>query len=187
MEAGLAQFMLQPASVANCGAHLAWQSGFPSHVSHKIQSGALPLPLYLPLLQFHLIRLGSDYSAWLHCTLFSHVGRFHDPGICDICSVGPSNKVGIFVYYSYIHARIGKIWGVELYSGARCARITIHSKNIGKKHFLSQYCSLESLWSITTLSLKLFTIFLLFKLALFIIRTSISFFLFSKFLPLKLR
>ena len=35
-------------------------------------------------------------------TLFTHVNQFHDLGICQLYYVGPSSKVGKFIYYSYI-------------------------------------------------------------------------------------
>ena len=51
---------------------------------------------------------------WTSITLLSHVGRFHDLGICQFYFVGLSNKVGLFIYHSYIQADL-EIW-VELYS-----------------------------------------------------------------------
>ena len=38
-------------------------------------------------------------------TLFTCMGRFHDPGTCQFCFVRPLNKARIFFYYPYI--RVG--------------------------------------------------------------------------------
>ena len=105
-------------------------------------------------------------------TLFSHVGQFHDLGICHLNSISPSNKPGIFVYYSYIQAQLENLGGVIL--PTLCARSIVRPSNICKKNLFIP------LLFIATLSLKistLFTIFLLIKLAIFIIRTGVSFFL----------
>ena len=45
-------------------------------------------------------------------TLLSHVDWFHDLGICRLYFVGLLDKVGTFVYYSYIH--IGNLGAVIL-------------------------------------------------------------------------
>ena len=65
--------------------------------------------------------------------------------------MGP-RKLGIFVYYSYMEVELGKLGGVLLL--ALCIEITIHRRNIHKKHCSSQYYSLELLL-ISTLSLKI--------------------------------
>ena len=41
-------------------------------------------------------------------------GRFHDLGICQSYSMGPSNKLNIFIYYSYIQVEFGNSGGVIL-------------------------------------------------------------------------
>jgi len=92
--------------------------------------------------------------------------------------MGPLIKVRIVIQCSYIHAELGNTGGVILL--ALCIGITIHPNNSHMKHISSQYYSLEKL-SIATPSLEMATLFTIFLLALFIIRTNISFFLFSKF------
>ena len=44
--------------------------------------------------------------------LFIHVGQFHDPRIYQLYYVDPSNKRGIFVYYSYIQVELGSLGGI---------------------------------------------------------------------------
>ena len=100
---------------------------------------------------------------------------------------GPSNKLGTLVYYSYTHSELGNLGGVILM--ILCPKIIVHPKNICKIHCSSLYYSIYILL-IEGPSLKiptLFTILFLFKLALFIIHTGVSFFLFSKFPSMKVR
>lgn len=91
---------------------------------------------------------------------------FHGPGLCRIYYLGPWNKVKISVYYSFIHTDIWK-FGWNYTPG------TIHSTD-----YSSQYPLLIPVfihWKIllvTRLSLETPT--------LFMIRTGISFFSFSK-------
>ena len=101
---------------------------------------------------------------------------------------GASNKVRVFVFYSYVQANTWKF-------GQSYAPNIIH-----RIHYSSQYYSHER-FSFSVLFIKntihsntitrntnnisLFTMFLLFVPALFIICTGINFFLFSKFLPMK--
>ena len=47
-------------------------------------------------------------------TLVSHVGLFYDHGICQLYYVGPMNKLGIFINYSYIPVELGNVGGVIL-------------------------------------------------------------------------
>jgi hypothetical protein len=70
---------------------------------------------------------------------------------------------------------------------ALCAWNIVRPENILRKHCSSQfnYLKLLLLASLSLKILTLFTIFLLIILALFIIRTGVSYFLFSKFLPIK--
>ena len=85
--------------------------------------------------------------------------------------MAPKNKVRIFLYYSYILAKVVVVGGVILL--ALCARVIVHP-NI----FMVE------------LSLKLstlFTIFLFFIPSLFIVCNGVSFFLFYKFLPMKVK
>ena len=120
-------------------------------------------------------------------TLFSHVGRFHDPRICQLYSMGLSNKLGMSIYYSHIQAKLGNLGGVIL--SALCVGITVHPRYIHMKHYLSPYCSFEILLIIER-SLEIptpFTIFLRIKQALFITCNVVSSFLFFKFLPMKKR
>ena len=56
--------------------------------------------------------------------LCSHVGRFHDPGICQLYFVSPSNKLEMFVHIHIFRLNLG-IW-VELYSHDLCTRIIVH-------------------------------------------------------------
>ena len=133
------------------------------------------------------------------------MGWFHDPRICQLSFVGPLNK---WDYSSTIHIfKLNlEIW-VELYSWYYSQKLLfipkkdshktlfipkifvgniVHSKNICRRYCSSHNYSLKSLF-ITSLSLKiltLFTLFLLFKLALFIICVGISILLFSKFLTM---
>ena len=50
----------------------------------------------------------------------------------ELYSMGPSNKVGIFVDISYVQAKLGILGGVIL--RALCAWITVHPNNISTKH-----------------------------------------------------
>jgi hypothetical protein len=54
-------------------------------------------------------------------TFFSHVGRFHDPRICQLYFAGPSNKMEIFVILHTFRPNLD-IW-VELYSLHYCMRM----------------------------------------------------------------
>ena len=76
-------------------------------------------------------------------TLYIHVSQFHNPRLCQIYSMGPSNKLGTFIYYSYIHALLGNVGGIILL--ALCTRITIHPNNIHTKNCSSQYYYLKLL------------------------------------------
>ena len=62
--------------------------------------------------------------------IVNHVGQFHDPGICQLYSTYPSNKLGIFHYYPYIQAELQNSGGVIF--PTRRARSTIHPYNIHK-------------------------------------------------------
>ena len=59
-------------------------------------------------------------------TLFSHVARFHDHGICQLYFVGPSNKQRISVYYSYIQAELGNLGGIIL--PTLCTRMIVPTR-----------------------------------------------------------
>jgi hypothetical protein len=48
----------------------------------------------------------------LYITVINHVGRFHDPRICQLYSMGSSSKVRIFVYYSCWTWKFG--WSILL-------------------------------------------------------------------------
>ena len=110
-------------------------------------------------------------------TLFGHVSQFYDHEICHLYPVY-SNKLIIVGHYSYIQAALGNLSGVIL--PTLCVWITIHPENIRRKH-CSSHDYFMKLLLLAALSLKiptLFIIFLLFKLALFIICTDISFIFF---------
>ena len=64
------------------------------------------------------------FRVELDITLFSHVGRFHDLGICQLYYVGPLNKTRVFLYYSCIQVQLGNLGGVMLL--ALCIGIIIH-------------------------------------------------------------
>lgn len=110
----------------------------------------------------------------LYITLINHVGRFHDPRICQLHYVGSSNKVRIFVQYSYIHANTWEFGWSYIYG-------IIHMNRY------SSWCYSLHISFITTLSLKLPTLFTIFIWALFIICININLFLFSKFLFMSVR
>ena len=61
---------------------------------------------------------------FMYVTIFSHVGWFHDPRICQLYFVGPSKKLGIFIYYSYIQTKLGNLGEVVLL--APSTRIIVH-------------------------------------------------------------
>ena len=95
------------------------------------------------------------------------MGRFYDLNISQLYYVETLNNVGIFNYYSYIHANIGSL-----------SVVTLHN-TIRNKHCSSRYYSLKLIF-IAMLSLektntihKIHTIHTN-SLTLFIIRTSIS-------------
>jgi hypothetical protein len=121
--------------------------------------------------------------------LFNHVGRFHDLGIWQLYSVGPSNKCKIFFYYVYIQVELRNLGGYIL------PRHYVHELLFIPWIFTKHYSSFipllfHKLLSIEALSSKIltmFTIFLLFKLAQFIICTNVNFNMFSKFLPMKVK
>ena len=52
-------------------------------------------------------------TKFMVITLFNHVGWFHDLAIGQLYSACPSNKPGIFVYYSYIQAELANLGGVR--------------------------------------------------------------------------
>ena len=116
------------------------------------------------------------------------MGQFHDLGIYKLCYVPPpQDKLGLFVYYSYIHVELGNLGGVIL--PVLCARSVIHLMTTRKKHYSSQ-CYSFNILLIATMSLKipkLFTTFLLFNLTLFFNHIGVNFFLFSKFLTMKIK
>ena len=61
-------------------------------------------------------------------TLLNHVGWFRDHGICQSYFLGPSNKVGVFIYYLYIRAELGNLGRVILLT--LCAGSIAHPNNI---------------------------------------------------------
>ena len=81
----------------------------------------------------------TNYHILSFITLVNHVGGFHDLGICHLYSVGPSNNLGIFLYYSYIEVEPRNLGGVML--PALCVGVIIHPKNIRMKHCSSHYLS----------------------------------------------
>ena len=52
------------------------------------------------------------------------MSRFHDHEICQLYSMAPKNKVRIFLYYSYILAKVVDLGGVILL--ALCAEVIVH-------------------------------------------------------------
>ena len=48
-------------------------------------------------------------------TLVSCVGEFHDPRICQLYYVGPSNMLEIFPYYLHIELEHGNLGGVGVH------------------------------------------------------------------------
>ena len=74
----------------------------------------------------------------------------------SINHVGSSNKMGIFVYYSYIQTKLGNLGGVIL--PTLCIGIIIHPKNIHGKHYSSCYYSLRNSYihSITIIEIEHF-------------------------------
>jgi hypothetical protein len=97
-------------------------------------------------------------------TLFSHVSMFYDPRICSLYSIDPRKQQEKCVYYSYIEVDTWKVWWSY-------TRGIIHIN-----HCSSQYISHETL-----------LIPVLFIRALFIVLTSVNFFLFFEFIPMKVR
>ena len=97
----------------------------------------------------------------------------------------PQTKWETFVYYSYIQVELD-VGGVIL--PTLCARIIVHPMNFHKKQCSSQCYSLKLLLRALLMKIPaLFIIILLFKPAQFIMHTGVNFFLFSKFLPMKVR
>ena len=127
------------------------------------------------------------YNCRLQHDIIQSCGSVPWPWNMSLVFHGLLNRLGIFVYYSYIHASLGNLSGVILL--ALCVGLIVHPKNICRIHCSSQYYS-QNLLLIKELSLKtptLFMIVLLFKSALFIIRNGVSFLLFSKFLSMKVK
>ena len=77
----------------------------------------------------------SNHTLPNHITLFNHVGRVHDHGICHLGYVGPLNKPRISAYSSYIQHQIGNMGGARTL--ALCTRIIVHPSIIPWS-FLSQ-------------------------------------------------
>ena len=89
---------------------------------------SVPVPLLLARL-FDMWFGGLVTTLFVHAmaniTFFSHVGRFHHPGICQIFSVGPSTKLGNIHLFSCIQVEFENLGGVVL--PTLCARKTVHS------------------------------------------------------------
>ena len=93
--------------------------------------------------------VGGGYTVH---NIIQPVGFVHNLGICQLYSMGPSNKVQIFVYYSYIQVEFGNLCRVVL--RALCARNIVHPNIIFMVYSSSQYDPLKMLF-IATLSLKI--------------------------------
>jgi hypothetical protein len=92
-------------------------------------------------------------------------------GVCQLYYVGPLNKVRIFIYYSYIQVDTWKYgW----------------SYTLGIIHKI--HCFIPTLFIPVVFIEILFIVALTLKiLTLFILSTGINFFMFPKFLPIKVR
>ena len=99
----------------------------------------------------------------------------------------PTNKVKIFIYYSYVHVKLGNLGGVLL--PALCAGIIILYKTIRRKHYFIPILFPKIIINKITIieNTNNITIFLLFKPTLFSYCTSVDSFLFSKFFLMKVR
>ena len=109
-----------------------WVCGVLSKRSLDVPKNLDIPPQEVKKLKKYLHQIAIKYLACTFISLFSHVGRFHDPRICQLYSMGPSNKVGIFVDISYVQAKLGILGGVIL--RALCAWIIVHPNNISTKH-----------------------------------------------------
>ena len=121
--------------------------------------------------KFHLLKprrsFHNNLVMWVCCMTLYYINY--------IAWAPPKNYEYLFNIHTF---KLNLKFWVELYSPALCVGINIYPWNIHKENCPSQYYYLK-LPLITTLSLKiptLFTIFLLFKLTLFIIRIGVSFF-----------
>ena len=106
---------------------------------------------------------------------------------CELYFVGSSNNLWKFVDCSYIHVELGNLGGVIL--PALHVGNIVRPMSTRKRHCSFHCYSLKSVL-IDALSMEipaLFTLFKILKLALFIVRISINFFLFSKLFPMKVR
>ena len=140
--------------------------------------------------------LGSQLVCWWHYTAiynYYQARQLHNvillcgpvpwPWNMPIIVHGPPYKVRIFVYNSCIQVELGN-FGWSYIPGTMCMNY-YYPINIHKKHCSSQYYSFIILFVASLLFQipTLFTIFLLLKPTLSVIRTGVIFFLFSKFLP----
>ena len=100
-------------------------------------------------------------------TLFSHVGRFHHPGICWLYFVGPLNKLGDS-HFIFIHSSWA--WRFEW----SCTPGTMHENLMFTPVLLLVIINNDR----TIIKKTMFTIFLLFKAPLLVIRTGVIPFLF---------
>ena len=85
------------------------------------------------------------------------MGWLHDLELCELYSVGPSNKVGISDYYSYIEVELENSGGIILL--ALCAGIIVHTGNLCGKMVDTPKLSL-----IAKLALRVLTLFIIFSL-----------------------
>lgn len=92
-----------------------------------------------------LIFRGFSLQSYLNyfITLFSHVGWFHIPRICQLHYVGSLNKVRTFIYYSYFSVNIWK-FGEGVILPTLFTKIIVHSGTFHMKHCLSRYYSQEN-------------------------------------------
>ena len=131
------------------------------------------------------------FLEWKHrpspIAFFYHVGWLHDFGICQLYYVGPSNKLETPCILCIHFSRTWKIgWSHTLLTFVHESLFIICSQ---KTMFIPVSFHENSINNYTSLKIStLFTIFLLYKPALFIIHTTgISFFLFFEFLLVKVR
>ena len=135
----------------------------------------------------HHCPMNSFHVFLRNITLFNHVCQFHDPRICQWYFVGFLNKVRVIIYYSYSWVDTWKFgWSYNLG--------TIHKNQYSSRHYSHETLFIPILFVENTLHsniiseiLTLFAIFILFILALCIICIGVNFFLYSKFLTMKVR
>ena len=119
-----------------------------------------------------------------YITLFNHMGWFRDPRICQLHSVGPSNKVIIFsfMFIRYIQVDLGDMDGVILL--VLCIGVNVQLKNICRVHCSLHVNVFNSVIN-SVLIIEMPTVHTIFLL--FIIRINVNCFTISKLLLMKVR